>query len=383
MPSRDTSGVAVAPGSAVGSSGVWDGNSSRVPQRPPEGDACVVLDFLLLVLTTLRGACRRHAVLVLENLLLRHQLAVVTRPTRHRRRVAIRRLDKLLWVLLYRVRRDWRRHLIIVTPDTVVRWHQAGWRLYWRWRSRAVGGRPRLSAEVRDLIARVSEENPLWGSERIRGELLKLGIIVSNRSIRRYRWRGPARPPSQTWRTFLRNHAHAIWAVDLCVVQTLTFKTLYVLLFIAHGRRELVHLAVTAHPTAAWVWRQLIEATAWGRRPKHLIRDRDRVYGGDFQARASGLGIETVLTPVRAPQANAVAERVIGTLRRECLDHVLPLDEAHLRSILTEYADYYNTERPHRTLRLGTPRPAARSPTGAVLARPVLGGLHHAYARAA
>ena len=248
-----------------------------------------MLDFLLLVLTTLRGAFRRRGDLVLENLLLRYQLAVVTRPTRHRRRVALRRLDKLPWVLPYLVRRDWRRHLIIVTPDTVVRWHQAGWRRYWRWRSRAVGGRPRRSAEVRELIARMSEENPLRGSERIREELLKLGLIVSNRSIRRHRWRGPARPPSQTWRTFLRNHAHAIWTADLCVVQTLAFKTLYVFLFVAHGRRELVHLAVTAHPTAVWVWCQLIEATAWGRRPKHLIphprprprpRPRSRSLGG-------------------------------------------------------------------------------------------------------
>ena len=198
----------------------------------------------------------------------------------------------------------------------------------------------------------MSLENPLWGAERIRGELRKLGIEVSNRSIRRYRPPGPTRPPSQTWRTFLANHAHALWAADLCVVQTLTFKTLYVLLFIGHGRRELVHLAVTAHPTAAWVWRQLVEATPWGRRPKRLIRDRDAVYGGEFRARAAGLGIETILTPVRAPRANAVAERVIGTLRRECLDHLIPLDEQHLRTILAAYADYYNRDRPHRTLHL-------------------------------
>jgi transposase InsO family protein len=156
-----------------------------------------------------------------------------------------------------------------------------------------------------------------------------------------------------------------------------------VLLFIAHGRRELMQLSVTAHPAAAWVWRLVVEATPWGKRPTHLIRDRDAVYGRDFQTRAKTLCIETVLTPVRSPRANAIAERVIGTLRRECLDHLIPLDERHLRTILAEYVDYYNTERPHRTLRLETPRPAARSPTGAVLARPVLGGLHHAYARAA
>jgi transposase InsO family protein len=181
----------------------------------------------------------------------------------------------------------------------------------------------------------------------------------------------------------VRNHAHAIWAADLFTIQTLTFKTLYVLLFIAHGRRDLVHLAVTPHPAAAWVWRQLVEATAWGRRPKHLIRDRDAVYGGDFRQKARRLGIETVLTPVRAPRANAIAERVIGSLRRECTDHVIPLDERHLRAVLAEDVDYDNRDRPHRTLRLETPLPTTRSPTGAVHALPVLGGLHHSYTRAA
>ena len=231
----------------------------------------------------------------------------------------------------------------------------------------------------------MSRENPLWGSERIRGELLKLGIAVSKRSIRRYRGQPPRRP-SQTWGTFLRTHARTTWAADLFTVQTLTFRTLYVLLLITHGRRELVHVNVTAHPTAAWVWRQLVEATAWGRRPKHLIRDRDAVYGGDFRDRAKALGIETVLTPVRAPRANAIAERLIGTLRRECLDHVIPVDERHLRTILAEYTAYYNRDRPHRTLRLQTPRPQARpraEPIQTIRARSVLGGLHHVYERAA
>ena len=345
-----------------------------------------MLDYLLLVLRALRAACRRRGDLVLENLLLRHQLAVLTRPPRPRRRVRLRRLDEVLWVLVSRLRRDWRRHLVVVTPDTVVRWHRAGWRLYWRWRSRSPGGRPRLSPEVRELIARMSRENPRWGSERLRGELRKLGITASNRSIRRHRGRGPTRPPSQTWRTFLRNHAHAIWAADLFVVQTLTFKTLYVLVFIAHGRRELVHLAVSAHPTAAWVWRQLVEATPWGRRPTHLIRDRDAVYGASFRARAEALGIATVLTPVRAPRANAVAERVIGSLRRECLDHVLPGDERHLRAILAESCDSYNRDRPHRALHLETPRPQLRpraGPIQSVHAHSVLNGLHHVYERAA
>jgi transposase InsO family protein len=339
-----------------------------------------VPELLALLLAALRGAVRDRSDLVAENLLLRHQLAVLTRPTRRRPRLRSR--DKLLWVLVHWLRRDWRRHLVVVRPETVVRWHRQAWRLFWRWRSRTRLGRPRLSPEVRELIARMSTENPLWGSERIRGELLKLGIIVSKRSIRRYRLRPPPRP-SQTWRTFLRNHAHTTWAADLFTVQTLAFRTLYVLLLITHERRELVHVNVTAHPTAAWVWRQVVEATAWGRRPRHLVRDRDAVYGGDFAARAEGLGIETVLTPVRAPRANAIAERVVRTLRNDCLDHVIPLSEAHLRAVVAEYVRYYNQERPHRSLGLEPPLPPDPATRGPVRAQPVLGGLHHVYRRAA
>src|SRR5437879_3603286 len=174
--------------------------------------------------------------LVLENLLLRHQLTVLTRPTRTRPRARLRIWDKLLWVLARRWYAHWREHLTFVTPETVVRWHRQGWRLFWRWKSRSRGGRPHLSPEVQELIATISRDNRLWGTERIRGELLKLGIVVSNRSIRRYRWRGPAHSPNQTWRTFLRNHAHHLWAADLFTVPTLTFKTLYVLVFIAHDQ---------------------------------------------------------------------------------------------------------------------------------------------------
>jgi len=187
---------------------LWDGKTVRVPSHQSVSHACAVLDLLLLARTALRAACRCRGDLVLENLLLRHQLAVLTRPTRQRKRVHFRQVDRLLWVLVRRLRRDWRRHLVVVTPDTpdtVVRWHRAGWRLYWRWRSRSRsrGGRPRLSPEVRDLIGRASSENPLWGSERIRDELLKLGIVVSNRSIRRYRSQRAPQLPSQSWRTFL------------------------------------------------------------------------------------------------------------------------------------------------------------------------------------
>jgi len=218
---------------------------------------------------------------------------------------------------------------------------------------------------------------------RIVGELRKLGCRISARTVRRYLREARRRPPSQSWRTFLRNHAPHIWAADFFTVQTLTLKTLYVFFFIAHRRRRLVHLNVTAHPTAEWVWRQLIEATPWGEQPKHLIRDRDCCYGGSFNGRAARLGIQAILTPVQAPRANAVAERVVGTLRRECLDHLIILSERQLGRLLREYVAYYNSARPHRSLGLETPAgpPAWAGPPegGRIASRPVLGGLHHEY----
>jgi transposase InsO family protein len=323
-----------------------------------------VLELLWLLLTPVLAWVRPRHDLVIENLLLRHQLAVLTRPTRTRPCARVRTWDKLLWILAHQWCARWREHLSFVRPDTVVRWHRQGWRLFWRWKSR-------------------SRENRLWGTERIRGELLKLGIVVSNRSIRRYRWRGPRRPSNQTWRTFLRNHAHHLWAADLFTVPTLTSKTLYVLVFIAHGRRELVHVNVTANPTVAWAWRQVIEATPWGHQPRHLLHDRDAVYGRDFRQRARRIGIDAIATPIHAPKANAIAERVIGTLRRECLDHMIVLDEQHLASMLSEFVRHYNQDRPHRTLGLQTPEPRPHPMSGPIRSRPVLSGLHYAYERAA
>jgi len=342
-----------------------------------------MLDLLCLLLTTVLAWMRSRQDLVLENLLLRHQLTVLTRSTRTRRPARLRAWDKLLWILARRWCARWREHLMLVTPETVVRWHRQGWRLFWRWKSRSRGGRPHLSREVQELITTMSRENRLWGTERITGELLKLGIVFSNRSIRRYRWRGPARSPSQTWRTFLHNQAHHLWAADLFRVPTLMFKTLYVRVFIAHGRRELVHVNVTANPTAAWVWRQLIEVTPWNCKPRHLLRDRDVVYGRDFRQRARRIGIDAIATPVHAPTANAIVERVIGTLRRECLDHMIVLEEQHLTWVLAEFVRYYNEERPHRTLGLQTPELRLRPVTGPIRSRPVLNGLHHVYERAA
>ncbi len=217
----------------------------------------------------------------------------------------------------------------------------------------------------------------------MRGELLGLGFEVGRETVRRYMNLARRRPPSQTWRTFLRNHAADIWACDFFTVPTLSFHTLYVFFFIAHGRRKLVHVNVTAHPTADWVWRQLIEATAWGRQPLYLIRDRDASFGKAFNARAKSLGIEVKLSPFRCRQANGIAERMVETFRRQCLDHVIVLNERHLLRLVKEYVDHYNTWRPHRSLALTAPesRPRLLRPPdgGSVVARPVLGGLHHEY----
>jgi transposase InsO family protein len=236
---------------------------------------------------------------------------------------------------------------------------------------------------VRELIARISHENPCWGTERIRGELLKLGIVVSDRSIRRYRWRKPRPVGSQGWRTFLSNQLRGIWAADLFVVQTLSFRTLYVFFFIRRQRRELLHFNITARPTAAWIWQQLQEATPWSRQPRFLIHDRDAVYGGDFDRQLASLGIAGVRTLPRAPNANAVGERIVRTIRTECLDHLIVFEECHLWTVLAEFADYYNRDRPHRSLGLESPLPSSVQAHGQVVSRPILGGLHHVYARAA
>jgi len=337
--------------------------------------------YLLLLCSVLCNFVRPQRDVALENLALRHQLLVLYRSSR---RPGLGPADRLFWSRLSRHSTSWRSALVLVQPDTVIRWHRSAWRRYWTWKSRPRGpGRPRLAPELRALIQRLARENPRWGSVRIQGELRKLGYHVSARSVRRYRRVVERRPPSQSWRTFLRNHAPHIWAADFLTVQTLTFHTLYVFFFITHDRRRLVHVNVTAHPTADWVWRQLIEATPHLEQPRYLTRDRDTCYGGDFIPRAARLGIQTLLTPVHAPKANAIAERLVGTLRRECLDHLIMFNEQHLRRVLAEYATHYNAARPHRALELDAPNgPIARAAppsSGRIVAHSVLGGLHREY----
>jgi transposase InsO family protein len=269
----------------------------------------------------------------------------------------------------------------IIRPETLLRWHRAGFRFYWRWKSRPLGGRPPIDMELRVLIRRMSLENPLWGAPRIHGELLKLGFEVAQSSVAKYivKRRGP---PSQGWRTFLCNHAPDIAAMDLFVVPTIGFDLLYAFVIVRLDRRDLVWINITATPTAEWVARQITEAFPWNEVPRYMIRDRDRIYGNVVTRRLRAMGIrDRPITPA-SPWQNAFAERLIGSIRRECVDHVIVLGEAHLRRVLKSYAGYYNNFRTHRSLNKDTPvsRPAQR--TGSIKSHAILGGLHHHYARA-
>ena len=269
---------------------------------------------------------------------------------------------------------------MIIRPETLVHWHRAGFRRYWRWKSRSQGGRPQIETDLRALIRRMSVENPLWGAPRIHGELLKLGFEVAQSSVAKYmvKRRGP---PSQEWRTFLRNHAPDIAAMDLLVIPTIGFDLLYAFVIVRLDRRELVWINVTTNPTAEWIARQITEAFPWDDAPQYLIRDRDRIYGAVVTRRLRAMGIRDKPTAPASPWQNGFAERLIGSIRRECLDHIVVFGEAHLRRILRFYACYYNDIRTHRSLGKDAPvsRPVQR--TGIIGSHPILGGLHHHYLR--
>ncbi len=269
---------------------------------------------------------------------------------------------------------------MIVKPETVIRWHRAGFRSFWRWKSRSRGGRPKVLLEIRQLIRAMSLANPLWGAPRIHGELLKLGIDVGQTSVAKYMARH-RRPPSQGWKTFLRNHADGIGSIDLFVVPTLSFRMLYGLLILRHGRRQILWLGVTAHPTAEWIARQLTEACGWEWTPSYIVRDRDRVYDEIFTRRLRAMGIRDRPTAPQSPWQNGHTERLIGSIRRECLDHIVVFGERHLRHALLSYMAYYNGARTHLSLNKDAPVPRVAQVAGRVLPTPILGGLHHHYVR--
>jgi transposase InsO family protein len=332
------------------------------------------------IVSLLARRFRSRAVVELENLALRHQLHVLRRQRPGR--LHLFTFERLLWVLLYRLWPRCLEMMVLVKPATVIQWHRQGFRLFWRWRSRS--GRPAVDREIRNLIRQMSSANPLWGAPRIHGELLKLGIEISQATVAKYmvRRRGT---PSQNWRTFLRNHAEGIAAIDMFVVASASFRLLYVMIILAHDRRKIICTAVTEHPTAAWLSRQATEAFPWDTAPRYLLRDRDASYGSDFRRRVEAMGITEVITAPRSPWQNAYVERVIGSIRRECLDHIVIFNERHLRRVLSSYVDYYQGTRTHLSLDNDCPdsRPIQHRSVGRVVAIPKVGGLHHRYERLA
>ncbi len=337
--------------------------------------------LLRLIWAVVHALFAKRADLVAENLALRQQLNVLRRKVGRPR---LRRRDRVFWLWLARSWNGWRDTLIVVKPATVVRWHRQGFKYYWAWKSRHKGGRPTVAPEVRDLIRRMSRANPLWGAPRIHGELLKLGINISQATVGKYMVRHP-KPPSQTWRTFLDNHVGNLVSVDFFTVFTVTFKVLFVFVVLAHDRRRVVHFNVTGSPTAKWAGQQIVEAFPWDTAPRYLLRDRDGTYGLEFFDRVRSMGISEVKTAARSPWQNPFVERMIGSVRRECLDHVIIFSESHVRRILRSYFHYYHASRTHLSLGKDAPEPRqVESPElGRIIEFPEVGGLHHRYGRRA
>jgi putative transposase len=320
--------------------------------------------------------------LVVENALLRQQLIVLNRQIKRPQQT---NLDRFRLVFLSHFTKFWKQAIHIVQPESLLRWHRELFRIYWRRKSQ---GKPNTSTETITLIRKMAEENPLWGAERIRGELLKLGIEVSKRSIQKYMPKDrKERSSSQNWATFLKNQASNTWACDFMVVNDWLFRQWYTLVVMELKTRRIVHTGVTKYPTDEWTAQQLREATPWGKGPKYLIRDRDKKYATHFSAVVAGIGIKELKTPYRTPQANGVCERFMGSLRREGLDHMLIHDDKHLERVVKEYTAYFNQERPHQGIEQRIPDQydliRSKPTRGQVTSKAILGRLHHSYSRAA
>jgi transposase InsO family protein len=343
----------------------------------------MLIEILKTVLSALRSAFRSRAALLAENVVLRQQLIVLRRsvpkPRLHAR-------DRVVLALAARVFGSVLKAITIVRPETVVRWHRSFWRLLWRRKSGRPVGRPPADADLRTMIRRRWTENPLWGEDRIAGELCKLGYKVSPRTVAKYRPPHLPRNRGQSWPTFIRNHLRQTWACDFLTIVTLRFQILYCFVIVDLARREIVHIAVTSSPSAQYAGQCFVEAVADrdNQNPRFLIRDRDSIYGKEFRRRVKSCGTRCSITPPRSPKANAICERLNGTLRRDCLDHIIVIDDVHAQRVLKDYVRYYHG-RPHRGLRMQPPLgarwlpPVRRVPPKDVVARPVLGGLHHEY----
>jgi putative transposase len=340
-----------------------------------------VFEFVLALFAAIRVFFRSRSDTALEVLALRQQVAVLRRK---RPRPKLNTSDRLFWTTLRRVWSRWAEVLVVVKPDTVVGWHRAGFRLFWRWRSRPRGGRPKITNEVRALIRRLAEENPTWGAPKIHGELQKLGFVVSKRSVARH-LRGVRRrgDPGARWLAFLQNHREVIVAFDFFTVPTVTVKLLYCFFVIAHGRREILHFNVTRRPTAEWVVQQLREAFPEAGPYRYVTLDRDSKFDADVIAFLNATGLKPKRTSVQSPWQNGIAERWVGSCRREILDHVIALNEQHLRRLVGDYISYYHEHRIHDALGKDTPdrRPVENKPSveAPLTSCPRLGGLHHRY----
>jgi putative transposase len=323
----------------------------------------------------------RSSDLALEILALRQQVAVLKRK---RSRPPLNSSDRLFWVLLQRFWSGWKSALIIVKPDTVVGWHRAGFRCYWCWKSRRHPGRPRISTEIRELIVRLAEENTGWGAPKIHGELLKLGFEISERTVARYLRRLHRRgDPKKSWLTFLKNHREVIVALDFFTVPAITFRLLYCFFVIEHERRKILHCNITAHPTADWVLQQLRQTFTGDEPYRYVILDHDAKFNAETMMFLKSTGLKPKRTSIQAPWQNGTAERWVGSARREILDHVIALNEGHLRRLLREYIAYHQEDRIHDALGKETPnhRPVEHrpSPMAVVVSGARLGGLHHRY----
>jgi putative transposase len=312
----------------------------------------VGMSYFLFMAAFVHSLCKSRRQLALENLALRQQLAMLKQSVKRPR---VSPVDRLFWVLFSKYVDGWRAMLHALHPDTVVRWHRQGFRFYWRWKSRGPKpGRPAIDAGLRKLIREMQATNMGWGAPRIHGELLKLGIVVCQATVSKYMVH-QQKPPSQAWRAFLENHAEGMAGIDFFTVPTATFRILYVFIVLSHDRRQVVHFNVTEHPTGQWTAQQLLEAFPFDSAPRYLLRDRDAIYGEAVRRRIKSLGIEEVVSAPRSPWQNPFVERIIGSIRRDCLDHVIVLNERHLRRTLREYVSYYHTCRTHLSLNKDPP----------------------------
>ena len=341
-----------------------------------------MLSLVLALVGFFRSVCRSRRDLALEKLALRQQVNVLQRGVS---RPAIRDRDRLFWIALCRFWSNWREALAIVKPETGVGWHRKGFRAFWKRKSRRTPSRPRVDHDLQSLILKMAAANPLWGAPRIHGELLALGLKVSEATVSRYMPKRTRRGRGQTWRTSISNHSKGLVAVDFFVVHTASFKVLYVFVAMAVDTRRIVHFNVCRMPTDAWTAGQVSEVFPWASEGMALLRDRGSVYASGFRGRLKSLGVRDIVTQARSPWQNGYVERLIGSIRRECLDHVIVFNERHLIRVMGEYVRYFNKSRTHLGLDKASPdgRPVEPPSAGPIRSRPEVGGLHHRYYREA